>query len=373
MTYAFIDTNLLLHFKVFEGIKWTKLLNDKDVVLVICPTVLDEIDKHKDSAKGKVRNRAKSIYKILSDYLDGKTTNNIDLIFCKAGTVDTTTSNYSNGREDEYIIAAASAFSKESRKVIVSFDIGMKFRAKQAGIDFLMPDETPENRLSQEPTDEEKRIKELEKELYLYKNRRSKPTLTFSDGINIIEISQYVEPDFSLSLQKYREKLSADNQPYVYRTPRIADYLPKEQVRQIVCPYTDEQIEEYNNSITSYIDKLVQLKYIKLHTSVIDEHVFELQFTVSNKGSEPTGKMGLQIDYPDGIVIVDEYSYCESDLTPPEKPILQTNQEKQFAELTKQTLAIHNYDFINHCYYSNDNRVYENIGILENQQYGLLF
>ncbi|WP_301425245.1 PIN domain-containing protein [Bacteroides caecimuris] len=360
MTYAFIDTNLLLHFKVFEGIKWTKLLNDKDVVLVICPTVLDEIDKHKDSAKGKIRNRAKTIYKILSDYLDGKTTNNIDLIFCESGKVNTVTSTYSNGREDEYIIAAASAFSKEGCKVIVSFDIGMKFRAKQAGIDFMMPEDTPENRLSQEPTEEEKKIKELEKEVLLYKNRRSKPILTFRDGTDAIEISQYVAPDFSLNLQKYREKLVNDNQPFVYRRPRIADYLPEEQVRQIVCPYTDEQIEEYNNRITPYIDRLVQLKNIKLHTTVIDGYVFELKFTVSNKGTEPTGKMCLQIDYPDGIVVVDKYSYCEVDLTPPEKPILQTNQEKQFAELAKQTLAIQSYDFVNHRFYSDNNKVCEN-------------
>ena len=30
MTNAFIDTNILLHFKVFEGIKWDKFLGDKN-------------------------------------------------------------------------------------------------------------------------------------------------------------------------------------------------------------------------------------------------------------------------------------------------------------------------------------------------------
>ena len=360
MTYAFVDTNLLLHFKVFEGINWTNLLNDKEVVLVICPTVLDEIDKHKDSAKGKVRNRAKAIYKILSDYLDGRKFNGIDLIFCDQSIIDPSTSTYSYGREDEYIIVAAKAFSCEGCKVIVSFDIGMKFRAKLADLDFKMPDDTPTNRLSQEPTEEEKRIKELEKEVLLSKNRRSKPTLTFRDGTDTIEITQYVAPDFSLNLQKYREELLGDNQPYVYKRPPLADYLPGDQVRQIVCPYTDEQIEEYNNSIPPYVDRLVKLRNIKLHTSVIDKYVFELKFTVSNEGSAPTGKMGLFINYPDGIVVIDKYSYNEVDLTPPEKPILQTEQAKKLAQLAKQTLAIQSYDFINHRFYSNDDRVCEN-------------
>lgn len=62
MTNAFIDTNILLHFKVFEGIKWDKFLGDKDYALVICPTVLDEIDKHKDSSKSRIKNRAKKSF-----------------------------------------------------------------------------------------------------------------------------------------------------------------------------------------------------------------------------------------------------------------------------------------------------------------------
>lgn len=106
MTFAFIDINVLVHFKVFEGIKWKDLLNDKDFVLGVCPTVIDEIDKYKDSAKSKVRNRARSIYKILSDYMDGKTCCGIELNFCE----HLSTSNYSNGREDDYIISSVKAF-----------------------------------------------------------------------------------------------------------------------------------------------------------------------------------------------------------------------------------------------------------------------
>lgn len=109
-----------------------------------------------------------------------------------------------------------------------------------------------------------------------------------------------------------------------------------------------------------YIDKLIKLRNIKLYTSVIDRHVFELKFTVSNEGSEPTGKMGLLINYPDGIVVIDKYSYNEVDLTPPEKPILQTEQAKKLAQLAKHALAIQSYDYTNHRFYSNDNRVCEN-------------
>lgn len=359
MTYAFVDTNLLLHFKVFEGINWTKLLNDKEVVLVICPTVLDEIDKYKDSAKGKVRNRAKSIYKILSNYLDGRKFNGIDLIFCDQGIIDPSTSTYSYGREDEYIIAAAKAFSCEGRKVIVSFDIGMKFRAKQADLDFKMPDDTTTNRLSQEPTEEEKRIKELEREILQYKNRRSNPILTFRNGETVIEIPQYLSPDFSQLIQKYKEDLIVDNPPYKYVRPALLHSISDAQVRSLICPYSDDEIEEYNGNITAYIDELVKLRYVKLNALVIDKHVTEIKFSIVNNGTEPTGKMGVEIVYPEGIIVVDENSFYDIDITPPNKPKLQTKQDKKLSQLTEQALAIHNYDYVNHRFYENDNKIYE--------------
>lgn len=359
MTYAFIDTNVLLHFKAFEGIKWKDLLNDKDFVLVVCPTVIDEIDKNKDSAKGKVRNRARAIYKILSDYMDGKICCGIELIFCEQGVVDPSTSNYSNGREDEYIIAAAKAFNTEGRKVIVSHDIGMKFRAKQANLDFIMLEDIPENRLSQEPTDEEKKIKELEKEVARYNNRRSKPTLTFRDGETYMEILQYVKPDFSSELEIYRNKLIEENPPYHYIRPNLPFHISEEHVRQLVCPYSDEEIAEYNDSLPAYIDRAVKIKNIQLHTSIIDKYVFEIKFSIFNRGTEPTGKMGVHIEYPSGITIVDENSYYDIDLTLPEKPKLQTMQDKQLSQLAKQTLAIQRYDFINHRPYYSDNKTKE--------------
>lgn len=61
MTYAFLDTNMLLHYKVFEGMPWSEILGDDEYRFIICQKVFDEIDKHKDGDKTKLRNRAKKI------------------------------------------------------------------------------------------------------------------------------------------------------------------------------------------------------------------------------------------------------------------------------------------------------------------------
>ena len=63
MTYIFLDTNSLLHFQDFENINWNDIVKDPDYEIVICPMVLNEINKHKDSSIGKRRERAKKSIK----------------------------------------------------------------------------------------------------------------------------------------------------------------------------------------------------------------------------------------------------------------------------------------------------------------------
>lgn len=99
MTYAFIDTNILMHFKVFDGIDWYSFLSDRDYCLMVCPTVSDDIDKHKDSNKSKARNRAKKVFKILSDHIDGKKFGNVNLEFFSNPPSETSSSDYNGARE----------------------------------------------------------------------------------------------------------------------------------------------------------------------------------------------------------------------------------------------------------------------------------
>lgn len=69
MTYIFLDTNSLIHYQDFESIRWTDIIKDNDYAIVICPQVLKEVNTHKDSSKGKRRERAKTINRKLTDIL----------------------------------------------------------------------------------------------------------------------------------------------------------------------------------------------------------------------------------------------------------------------------------------------------------------
>ncbi len=46
-TFAFVDTNLLLHYRLFTEVDWHKELGVADVTLVLAPVVVSEVDDHK--------------------------------------------------------------------------------------------------------------------------------------------------------------------------------------------------------------------------------------------------------------------------------------------------------------------------------------
>ena len=43
----FLDTNSLIHFRLFSEIDWLKELATLNVEIIICPTVLQELDRKK--------------------------------------------------------------------------------------------------------------------------------------------------------------------------------------------------------------------------------------------------------------------------------------------------------------------------------------
>src|SRR5690242_14518093 len=72
MTYLFIDTNVLLHYRRIEDIDWLNLSGANAVVIILCPTVVREMDRHKIShSQSKFRKRAQEIITSLHSRLSG--------------------------------------------------------------------------------------------------------------------------------------------------------------------------------------------------------------------------------------------------------------------------------------------------------------
>lgn len=337
MVYAFLDTNILLHYKVFEGMPWNTILGDEEFTFVICQKVFDEIDKYKDGDKAKLRNRAKAINKYLISYLDNNPKSKLNITFCpNPSKISTERNDFDVSSSDEYIVFSAYEFdTKNCRKVIITGDGGMKLRAMKLGIETILLTSS-DYLLPQEPTIEEKKIKLLEKELARYTARCSKPILLFENGDDTVTFHRHNIPDNTKCVEEYRKHLEAQYPHYIF--PQKSAELTELQLASFnigLSLYTEDDYLAYNKQIDEFIDNMVLLKQSKLRHSAIDSCIKEIKLSIFNKGTAPTGNMGILIKLPKDLVILSEDALVGYDMTPPTEPKLLSKYDRNARDMYK--------------------------------------
>lgn len=337
MVYAFLDTNILLHYKVFEGMPWSTILGDEEATFVICQKVFDEIDKYKDGDKAKLRNRAKTINKYLISYLDNNPKSNLNIAFCpNPSKCSTERNDFDASSSDEYIVFAAYEFDTNGcRKIIVTGDGGMKLRAMKLGIETILMT-NPDFLLAQEPTAEEKKIKQMEKDLARYTSRCSKPMLLFEKGNNTVTFHRHNIPDNTKEIEEYKKQLE-EKYPH-YNFPQQPTGLTELQLASFnigLSFYTKDDYLAYNKQIDEYIDKMVSHKKMELLFLSIDASIEEIKLSIYNKGTAPTGKMGIQIILPEDLIVLGKNALTRYNTTPPVEPKLLNKYDRNARDMYK--------------------------------------
>lgn len=227
-----LDTNVYLHYTWFEDIPWKDILQrefgfvDKIIGVVVPMKVLQEISDKKDSERGKIQKRAKKISSFLCDvFLYGK---NGKVPMCtiplpKDDDFNDVNFHMSNG--DDIIVLSVIKSDISSNSIIVSGDGPMLLKAKENNLRFYKLDD--KYRLNEELTGDEKKIKELEKELASYKNRLSDIKVIFKDDNDYVEIKRaHFDKDKNEILDAYRKDLESahlckhkQNQDIAYTNP----------------------------------------------------------------------------------------------------------------------------------------------------------
>jgi predicted ribonuclease YlaK len=186
MIYLFIDTNVLLHYRRLEEINWLSLAKSKEAVIVLCPAVIRELDQHKVyHPRNKFRKRAQEIITSLHSRLSGLDSdiirNGVRLEFiAEDPSVDFGAYKLRPELPDDWLIASAIDWKQKhsSDEIrIVSADLGISIKAKSQGIPALAPLEA--DRVADELDADEKRIKELQRELAEIKNSLPRLKLCF--------------------------------------------------------------------------------------------------------------------------------------------------------------------------------------------------
>jgi len=158
--YALLDTNVILHYRI-EDINWREIMDSAEVEIVVCPTVMRELDHFKDNDRGRKGNHARTMCPKLMQLhrCSGYLRENVKVkIYAKSTFIDWEKEGLDKGIKDDQIIAFIIE-NKDKNIVFVSTDNTALVKAEERGILTYELDE--QFKLPEEKSDEEKELERL--------------------------------------------------------------------------------------------------------------------------------------------------------------------------------------------------------------------
>ncbi len=322
MKYIFLDTNIFLHFQDFEKIDWLSESVSKACKLVIPPVVIDELDEKKIGTN-KIGNRARNVlnrFEQLSEMEEAKINENIEfeILLLKPSREVYETNNLNFDEKDHRLIASIIQFSQKyslSDILLCSNDIGPRLRAKMFNIKSLKLDS--KYLIPNQVSEEEKRIRQLERENQILKTRIPKLDVLFLDETKFqkMKIPQKDYSNFEdFKAQKLKE-IKIEN-PYMETTNPYDNALSQ------LTTLDPSRIRKYNNELDEFyseyentLDKIFEYEKKEMLS-------FKIQFVIKNSGNSPADDIDLHLHFPDGLELIEssEKEEYPSLPSPPYKP-----------------------------------------------------
>ncbi|MFT3752094.1 MAG: hypothetical protein QM800_04205 [Paludibacter sp.] len=206
-------------------------------------------------------------------------------------------------------------------KIIVAADNIILIKAKSNGINYVKL--ADEFKLIEEISEDELKIKNLTSELNEYRNRISKPMITFSNGSSILRIKRPIIRDVELEIQQLLaiEKSENSNKVNPNENSHIGSGLAAlngSLFNSVLMQYS----EIYFNELKTYYEDFENYYRIKLQNEINQSYLFNIELNVVNNGTAQTGNMDIFVNIPTGILLYDKSSKTNIRITKPIKPRL---------------------------------------------------
>ena len=324
MKYLVLDTVVFLHYKDFEQTDWKSLVGD-DVTICMAQFVLGEINKHKDQSRGKKQKRAKKVSSRFSEILlQGKPSRiNVEVMDNPPATAFNDAQYHKDINDDWIILSALYSPHPDTDIIIVSGDNGILLKAKNHGLGFfLMPDTLL---LAEDPSDEEKEMRQLRQQLAKYESRLPKPSIEFEDETDLLTIKKPKFINIQKELEAYELELRSSH-AYQSTTDEPRDDLLYLMNHAHNLTYsTPGQREEYNKELDKYFEKKVMLKQVQLGKQYMEQRLLKMNFWLSNTGTAALGDTVVFITFPDNVAIYNQDSKVNVRCEDPAEPLLKNN------------------------------------------------
>jgi PIN domain len=300
------DTNIFLHFPALAELDWCNISGAETVVVMIAPVVMRELNDHKDNPRSrKLRDRADAALKELHARFKGQKPKelrpNVEVQFLtKDPAIDFADRGLLKELSDDWLIATAIDLSASANPddtiAIVSADFGLEIKASPHVKVIGMHDSL---RLPEEINAEEKKIKELERQLRLIHAASPDLKLAFVDGAVFQELRLFEYPVQNISVTARLEE--ARN-----KYPKQKE-KPSSNVLGIgVSQLSNSLMQAYNHGVDTYLEELERFwntvgDAVRWYNSTA-----KLQLYVRNEGGAPADDIDVFVHFPDGFEVVSE-------------------------------------------------------------------
>lgn len=339
MTYLFLDTNVLLHYRRIEEIDWLSLSGSTDVVIVLCPAVIRELDHLKvGHPQKKFRKRAQEIVAMLHRRLNASSDEpireKIRFEFMVADPVlDFAEQKLRPELPDDWLIASSIAWKTDHPNdeiKIVTADLGVSLKAKTKAIPTLFPLET--DKIVDEIDADEKRILQLQKELAEARNCQPRLTLCFygeTPAAKFLKIQLSSPSAFDAkraSETMDRIRLEYELLPPPDRFGRIK--LSERQIRRNqlsgwpLQSISKWDAERYNSELQRfYQDYEAYLRVV--HDQENQQRLnATLEIGLENDGAAPAEDIDVHLHFPDGFKLFNSDEFVPKQPKAPEAPVV---------------------------------------------------
>jgi PIN domain len=309
VVHVFLDTNTALHFSRADQIDWQDLTGTPQVVLVVAPVLLRELEREKvHNPSRKLRERADNAVKWLATFLRDASPPpvrpGVTLKFL--GTepqVDFGAQRLSPSIADDQLIASVLEYQAGTHELVTvsTADVGLEAKLRIRRIEpLLLPEKF---KLPAEPDPLEEKLRQTQRKLQRLESRLPDVRLAFENQTDRLE----------LSLKAGRDPLDAPTLSEIQNR-----HAPLMKLRNFGL--SNERIDNYNKELSefysayaAYLEKLAEWEDQEART-------FKVELVLSNRGSAPASHIDAVLDFPDDLEIM-EIEMLPERPRPPKPPV----------------------------------------------------
>ena len=223
---AFVDTNVLLHYRFFRDVDWAEELGADEATLVFAPVVVEELDEQKWAGTRRARGRAKKVLKALKGLglsaTPGEMRPGVQIVALDEEPSDALFVHHrlqpriSDDRLLASVLAFAASQTSDAVIKVLTADMGLTVKAATRQIAVASPDERL--RRDDEPDETERKLKTAQRELAVLRAAAPKLKLTLA-GEEVLEYQVRRFGEFGTETLGHLVEAWRSKHPYVNAIP----------------------------------------------------------------------------------------------------------------------------------------------------------